>query len=145
MTKQINNISDLKAARAEAALKAEKARSGLTTEKEQLREDFEGLKSISAGIRSAISIFSGTSGNSSNIQTQNKHKGEDQFLNLLIGLLSGLGKRKIDWRPILISIFIWLLKNGYFEKLVSLRKSEVYALLLTFVRNLREKLKSHNA
>lgn len=88
--KKISNLDELKAARAEARLKAERARYNLHHEKIEIKEDFEGLKTVGAGLRSAISIFSGKR-KSSKIDPTSTEKIGNQHLELLTALMSGLG------------------------------------------------------
>ena len=141
MKSKINNLSDLKAARLEAKLRAEKSRNLLQSQKDDLKDDLEGISSLASGVKSAAALFSGPkkSGGFVSDASSPTHSNDD-MANLLMGIASGLSARKIDWRPLIFSIVLWSIKSGYLEKLVTVKKSDVYALLLTAVRDVRKRI-----
>ncbi|GEM_PF-3090167 len=135
--KKINNWDELQKARAEARLDAEVSLGNLRKSGGKLKknvDDFAGIadvfRSFGSFSRSRKAAEGGASAGESGSEEQ----------HILFMVLQQLGREKPNWRPVIFSILIWLVKSGYLVQVASMKKSDIYRLLLSVVRSLRNKL-----
>ncbi|TVR89098.1 MAG: hypothetical protein EA411_03115 [Saprospirales bacterium] len=135
--KKINNWDELQKARAEARLDAEVSLGYIRKSGGKLKENVNDFAGIAKLIRS-LGSFSRSRKSSERGSSASESGTGGQHLVFMV--LHQLSRKEPNWRPVIFTILIWLLQSGYLAQVASMKKSDVYRLLLKVVRSLRKKL-----
>ena len=140
MKKKINALKDLEIARLEAKLKAADALRSAKEAGSDIKEDFDSISSIGSTIKDFIKPNVSKRRKSAAGNSDKDFKANDIPWNELgLDLLFQMRREGVNWKSVITPMGLWLLKNGYFEQLISTKKSDIYATLLRFVKKARSK------
>jgi len=136
--KKINDLKDLEIARLEAKLKASEALLLAKEAGSEIREDFNSFAAVGRTVGKFIRPSAKVNNQKGSSISGNKLSRDGiPWDELGLDVFWQLRKSGVKWQSVIVPIGIWLMKNGYFDQIVSSKKSDIYAVLLGIVKKAR--------
>lgn len=140
MRKKINDLKDLKIARLEAKLKAAQSLQLMKQTGSDLKEDLQTVSVVGSIVKNIVAPTGWTSRQSTESWGDSDEFSKIPWDELGLDFLVQLRTKGVRWQSFIIPLSIWLIRNGYLDRLVKTKKSDVYAALLIMVRKARSGL-----
>lgn len=142
---KIKNPKDLQIARLEAKLRAEQSLATIKKSSSSVKSNVTDAIALSASLKGLLGSLGGSFTSWFDSSRDSSSSSDNSNVTSAFGLgtaIAGdIAKNGAKWKPLLLTIFIWLIKSGYLNDLSRLKKSDVYWIALQKVRQLRKTLK----
>lgn len=141
---KIKNPKDLQIARLEAKLRAEQSLATIKKSSSSVKGNVTDAIALSASLKGLLGSLGGSFTSwfdSSRDSSSSDNSNVTSAFGLGTAIAGDIAKNGAKWKPLLLTILIWLIKSGYLNDLSRLKKSDVYWIALQKVRQLRKSLK----